>query len=172
MSCKIDVKQKIKHRVSVMAKYTYNQVADWFLSKDMGRISPKKLQKLVYYAYAWTLTLTNDSPDHINNRLFNNGKFEAWIHGPVIRGLYAEYADYGFNGITKKVNKIKFTDDIEDILNQVWDVYGKYTADQLESMTHQEDPWQNARKGYSPLENCSNEISDVDIFNYYIKRVA
>ena len=155
-----------------MSRYTYNQVADWFLSKDKGGISPKKLQKLVYYAYAWTLTLTNDSADKINNRLFEDGKFEAWIHGPVIRGLYAEYANYGFSGITKEPNKTKFTDDVEDILNQVWEVYGKYTADQLESMTHQEDPWKKARKGYSPLENCSNKISDEDIFNYYIKRVA
>ena len=155
-----------------MARYTYNQVADWFLSKDKGGISPKKLQKLVYYAYAWTLTLTNDSADKINNRLFEDGKFEAWIHGPVIRGLYAEYANYGFSGITKEPNKTKFTDDVEDILNQVWEVYGKYTADQLESMTHQEDPWKKARKGYSPLENCSNKISDEYIFNYYIKIVA
>lgn len=155
-----------------MSIYTYNQVADWFLSKGKGNISPKKLQKLVYYAYAWTLTLTNDSSNKLNNRLFDDGKFEAWIHGPVIRRLYAEYADFGFNGITKEPKEPKFAEDIEDILNQVWDVYGEYTADQLESMTHQEDPWKKARKGYSPLENCDKEISDEDIFNYYIKRVG
>ena len=156
-----------------MTMYTYDQVADWFLVKgSKGSISPKKLQKLVYYAYAWTLTLTNESSDELNNHLFNDGKFEAWIHGPVIRDLYAEYTNYGFNGIVKKVNKPVFVDDIEDILNQVWDVYGKYSADQLESMTHQEEPWIKARKGFSPLDKCNNIISDVDIFNCYIKRVG
>ena len=155
------------------APYTYNEVADWFLLKDNGNISPKKLQKLVYYAYAWTLTLLNDSADHLNNRLFDDGKFEAWVHGPVIRGLYAEYADYGFNDIPEKsIQPVKFASDVQDVLNQVWDVYGKYTADQLESLTHQEDPWKNARKGYSPLENCDKTISDKDMFNYYIQRAG
>ena len=37
--------------------YTVNNVSDFFLSKDT--ISPKKLQKLVYYAYAWYIALVN-----------------------------------------------------------------------------------------------------------------
>ncbi|UWI43310.1 Panacea domain-containing protein [Lactobacillus paragasseri] len=155
-----------------MSKYSYNQVADWFLAKGNNSISPKKLQKLVYYAYAWTLTLLNDSSDKLSNRLFDDAKFEAWIHGPVIRKLYAEYADFGFNEIYKKVKAPKFTDDVQDVLDQVWNIYGSYTADQLESMTHQEDPWKSARKGLSPLENSRSIISDKDIFDYYIKRVG
>ena len=53
-----------------MSQYTYDEVADWFLSKGEGKISPKKLQKLVYYAYAWTLTLLNDSAEKLTNKLF------------------------------------------------------------------------------------------------------
>lgn len=155
-----------------MGQYTYDEVADWFLAKGNGKISPKKLQKLVYYAYAWALTLLNDSADELNNRLFDNGRFEAWVHGPVIHGLYNEYSEYGFNSITEEKNMPTFTEDVEDILNQVWDVYGKYSADQLESMTHQELPWQNARKGLSPLDSSSNIISDEDIYNCYIQRVS
>ena len=46
-----------------MVKYSYNDVADWFLVKGKGEISPKKLQKLVYYAYAWVLmTIWRKSP--------------------------------------------------------------------------------------------------------------
>lgn len=152
--------------------YTFEDVAKWFLAKGNKDISPKKLQKLVYYAYAWTLTLLNDSSDDLENKLFEDGKFEAWIHGPVIRKLYAMYADYGFEDISEKPEKPKFSKDVEDVLNQVWEVYGNYSADQLESITHQEEPWQKARKGFSPLQNCDNIISDKDIFNYYIQRVG
>ncbi|NMV48480.1 DUF4065 domain-containing protein [Lactobacillus reuteri] len=155
-----------------MSQYTYDEVADWFLAKGEGKISPKKLQKLVYYAYAWTLTLLNDSAENLTNKLFDDGRFEAWVHGPVIHGLYSEYSEYGFNNISKSKTQPTFTEDIEDVLNQVWDVYGKYNADQLESMTHQESPWKNARKDLSPLDSSSNFISDKDIFNCYIKRIA
>ncbi|MCZ3747079.1 DUF4065 domain-containing protein [Limosilactobacillus vaginalis] len=155
-----------------MSQYTYDEVADWFLSKGEGKISPKKLQKLVYYAYAWTLTLLNDSAKGLDNRLFDDAHFEAWVHGPVIHELYNEYSKYGFNPIDKIVSQPHFTEDVEDILQQVWDVYGNYTADELESMTHQEEPWKNARKGLSPLESSSNKISDKDIFECYVQRVG
>lgn len=155
-----------------MSQYTYDEVADWFLAKGEGKISPKKLQKLVYYAYAWALTLLNDSAENLTNKLFDDGHFEAWVHGPVIHGLYVEYSKYGFNNITEHKSQPTFTEDVEDVLDQVWEVYGKYSADQLESMTHQESPWRNARKGLSPLDSSSNLISDKDMFNCYIKRVA
>lgn len=155
-----------------MSQYTYDEVADWFLAKGKGSISPKKLQKLVYYAYAWTLTLLNESADNLKNRLFNDAHFEAWVHGPVIHELYNEYSKYGFSDISESKDKPLFAEDVEDVLNQVWDVYGKYNADQLESMTHQESPWLNARKGLSPLDSSTNIISDEDMFNCYIKRIA
>lgn len=162
----------VEREVSDMSQYTYNEVADWFLSKGEGKISPKKLQKLVYYAYAWTLTLLNDSPDHLTNRLFDDAHFEAWVHGPVIHELYNEYSKYGFNPIDCVKHQPTFTEDVKDVLQQVWDVYSKYTADELESMTHQESPWKNAREGLSPLDSSSKEISDKDIFNCYIQRVG
>lgn len=155
-----------------MSQYTYDEVANWFLAKGKGSISPKKLQKLVYYAYAWTLTLLNDTADNLTARLFDDGQFEAWVHGPVIPALYREYREYGFNPISFTPSKPAFTADIDDILNQVWTVYGGYDAYQLESMTHQESPWKNARKGLSPLDSGHTVISDRDMFNCYIQRVG
>lgn len=154
-----------------MSQYTYDEVANWFLSKGEGKISPKKLQKLVYYAYAWTLTLLNDSVNKLDNRLFEGVQFEAWIHGPVIHELYNKYSKYGFNNINETKECPEFTEDIQDILDQVWNVYDQYSADELESMTHQELPWQNARKGLSPLESSSQKINDQNIYNCYIQRV-
>src|SRR5699024_7071293 len=126
--------------------YSVYDVIDWFLSRDS--MSPKKLQKLLYYAYSWTLTLENEEADSLNNKLFDE-KFEAWVHGPVIPKIYRKYSHLGYNNIEKNEEEVPvFQDDIESILNQVWDVYGNYTGDELESITHQESPWLNARAGY------------------------
>ena len=165
------MKQIAKIEGCIMSKYTVEEVAAWFLAHGNRDISPKKLQKLVYYAYAWVLTLLNEDRDHLDNKLFDD-HFEAWVHGPVILLLYAEYADYGFGSIDEKPDVPVFTEDVENVLEQVWDIYGKYSANELESMTHQEDPWINARKGLSPLQKGKNTISDKDIFDYYIKQAG
>lgn len=54
-------------------------VAKYILHKK-GRMSTLKLQKLCYYAQAWSLAW-DDSP------LFNED-FEAWANGPVCRRLF------------------------------------------------------------------------------------
>ena len=57
-----------------------------------------------------------------------------------------------------------FSNNEKDILEQVWEVYGGYTANQLEMLSHQEVPWLNARKEISPEIASSNLIKDIDIF--------
>jgi Uncharacterized phage-associated protein len=153
----------------VMTKRTVFDVADWFLGKDS--MSPKKLQKIVYYAYAWVLTLMNESENDLDIKLFDS-RIEAWVHGPVIPELYHKYKKHGGDIIPQKSDVPEFETDIKDVLEQVWDVYGKYTGNQLESITHQESPWIKAREGCSPVEICTNEIKDSDIFKCYIERVS
>lgn len=141
-------------------------VAYFFLSKSS--MTPKKLQKLIFYAYAWTLALLNENRNEINFRLFND-KIEAWVHGPVVFSIYEKYKTYGWNEIPKIDNfdQSKFSSDVLDILNQVWDVYGDLNGNQLESISHNEYPWINARKNLSPYETSDVIISDEDIFVYY-----
>lgn len=148
--------------------YSVDDVITWLLSRDS--MSPKKLQKLLYYAYSWTLTLQNEDMKNIENRLFDK-KFEAWVHGPVISDVYHDYKEYGYNNIPKEETNIIFSDEIENVLNQVWDVYGQYTGNELESMTHQETPWLKSREGLSPIEPSRNEISDEAIFNFYLNEM-
>lgn len=133
-------------------------------------MSPKKLQKLMYYAYVCVLTLTNEDANHLNNRLFDV-RFEAWVHGPVLKQIYRQYNQYGFSDIPQATQTPEFVSDITDILHQVWEVYGHYTANELESMTHQELPWQEARQDLSPLEASSRELSDRTIFDFYVAQV-
>jgi uncharacterized phage-associated protein len=146
-----------------------NNVINWFLSKES--MSPKKLQKILYYAYSWDLVLKNESPDEITHRLFPEN-FEAWVHGPVIDVVYRRFRDRGYMDIPQYTDEIpQFDEETEDILEQVWEEYGKYNGNQLESITHQEDPWITAREGYQPLDRCNEVISDETIFEYYIQQV-
>ncbi|EAF2349116.1 DUF4065 domain-containing protein [Listeria monocytogenes] len=150
--------------------YTAKDLANWFLAHES--MTPKKLQKMLYYAYAWTLTLTNEKEDDLRNKLFPD-KFEAWVHGPVIPEIYQEYKEYGYTNIPKCESEINIDNkDIESILNQVMSVYGKFDGNELESITHQEEPWISARIGYGPLDTCNKVIDDVIMYNTYIERVS
>lgn len=140
-------------------------IAQWFLSKEA--MSPKKLQKLIYYAYAWYLTLMNDEVDYLNRTLFHEDMV-AWPHGPVVYSVFKHYRDYNLTEIPKEtVDESVFPVDTLDILSQVWDVYGGYTADELQSIVHQEDPWLEAREGLTPLQSTTHVIQDTTLFEYY-----
>ena len=142
-------------------------IADFFLTKQ--RLTPKKLQKLTYYAYAWFIALHNQGQEDISNSLFLEEP-EAWLHGPVFPSLYQKYKEYGWHEIPKKnlFFGTKFDNpDVMDVLEQVWRRYGKYSADELEFMTHQESPWKNARRGTDEFSSSRNKISKKDIFIYY-----
>ncbi len=120
-------------------------VADYFLSKtdeEAGDvISNLKLQKLVYYAQGFTLAVTGKP-------LFNE-PIEAWQHGPVVPDLYHKYKDHGAYGIPAPTNVdfSKFSSEIKEILDEVYDVYGQFSAWKLRNMTHEEAPWKNTEKG-------------------------
>lgn len=146
-------------------------VANYFLSKKS--MSPKKLQKIVYYAYGWTLALLNEDIKALDNRLFNES-IEAWIHGPVIPELYQKYKNYGWQDIDK-INDNQddlFSEDVKDVLNQVWEVYGEYTANELETISRKEFPWKNAREGLAPFEASSVKISDEDMFRFFNEQTS
>ncbi|MBP2032713.1 putative phage-associated protein [Clostridium algifaecis] len=150
--------------------YTVQDIANLFLNK-ISNITNKKLQKLVYYAYSWYLVLNNEEVDKLELKLFEN-KFEAWVHGAVYPELYAEYKKHGSGVIPKYEGKLAdFSEDELDVLNQVIDVYGEYTGNELESICHQESPWMTAREGLQPFEPSNNPIEDVEIFRCYSKRL-
>ena len=158
---------KSKGELGMRVYSTVFDVAEYFLSKTS--MSHKRLQKLVYYAYVWTLTLLNDDEEALDNKLFH-GSFEAWVHGPVCPTLYHHYKVYGWDDIPKISNFNKtFASEVLDILNQVWDAYGNYSGNDLEYITHQEQPWINARKGLSPFDSSDADIEDTSIYKFYNK---
>lgn len=155
-----------------MARENLNaqQVAKYFIWKSQTEAKPitnKKLQKLLYYAQAWSLVLRD-------KKLFGD-KIEAWVHGPAIRDVYFEYKKFGFGAIDKKIAKDdleKISDDTKEFLNQVWSVYGKKDAAYLEYLSHSETPWQKAREGLEPHIGSENEISLADMKEFYSAKVV
>jgi uncharacterized phage-associated protein len=118
------------------------KVAKYFLSKveeDVGDgISNLKLQKLVYYAQAYHLAMY-DKP------LFAE-QVEAWEHGPVIPGLYREYREYGSGNIPPPddFDPSDYDAQATELMDEVYEVFGQYSAWKLRNLTHQERPWSEA----------------------------
>ena len=138
-------------------------VANYFLSKiDMTN---KKMQKMLYYAYSWYIVGYNDS-ENVNKVLFIEQP-EAWIHGPVFPTIYDKYKIFGWNIIPKFTEEIDIDIELKNFLDEIINVFGKYDGDQLELMTHNEFPWQNARNNLDSTLPSNNKIQLKDIYNYY-----
>lgn len=137
-------------------------IARWFLSQDS--MTHKKLQKLCYYAQAWYCALYDGTP------LFDD-RIEAWVHGPVIPALYAVYADKKWQPIPRAdFDETIFPEEVTDILESVYNTYGGFTGDQLESITHKEDPWKTMRGNLKPWETGTAEIPCGMLREYYGKK--
>lgn len=134
--------------------------AEYILSK-LGQISTMKLQKLCYYAQAWSLAWTEQP-------LFEE-RIEAWVNGPVCPPLF--YAHKGrFKvgpGELNTGNAENLTADQKDTVDRVLDHYGSWDPYELREQTHSEDPWRIARGGISDDASCSNEITQNSIGEYY-----
>ena len=150
-------------------KTTALAIAEFFIDKanrEKKILTNKKLQKLLYYAQAWSLVLKNQT-------LFDE-KIEAWVHGPAIKSVYIKFKSFGFNSINKEPDEIslsKLSKDTKQLLESIWTVYGNLDGDYLELLTHSEKPWQEAREGLQSSENSENEISLITMKSYYSQKL-
>lgn len=137
-----------------MAVTTLNSVADYLLcfAQEHGDVmTPLKLQKMVFYADAWYMAL-NDDKELIADQ------FEAWVHGPVARDLYIRFADYKWQPITSEIKCPELPDDVSEHLSEIYNVFGRFSAYELEQMTHQEKPRLIARGDTPSDAPCRNGI--------------
>lgn len=120
------------------------QVANYFLSQadeEAGdTISNLKLQKLLYYAQGFHLAL-------FGQPLFDQ-EIRAWTHGPVIEEIYHSYKAFGGGAIPRPqdFDPQSIDTDVRELLDEVYNVYGQYSAWKLRNMTHAEAPWVDAYK--------------------------
>ncbi len=147
-------------------------ITDYINSKGLT-VSPKKLQKLVYYVEAWHLV-------HLHSELIDEN-FEAWVHGPVVPELYQDLKKFGYNDIQiindendssdERIQEIakenNLNEDQIELIYSVLNKYGNLSSFELEMLTHSEQPWIEARKGFPPHERCTNIISKDRMKEFY-----
>ena len=125
-------------------------IAEYFLTtvdEEAGdSLSNLKVQKLCYYAQGYHLAMFGSPlfPDAI----------EAWEHGPVVPSLYRDYKQYKASAIPRPLNfdPEQINADARLLLEEIYSVYGQYSATKLRNMTHAEAPWRDA---YAKFPSCT-----------------
>jgi len=135
-------------------------VANYFMSlsePDLGdAMTHLKLQKLVYYSQGVYIALKD-------TRLFSE-KIYHWKHGPVVKELYDLLKHHAANPVSPIQGDDAKTEVLssyqKEILNDVYDVYGQFSAWKLRNMTHNESPW---------LRTQDDEEITFDLLKEYFK---
>lgn len=152
-----------------MSTYSALEIARWFLARnninvlnhDEELLTHLKLQKLLYYAQGIFLAYTG------GRQLFHED-ICAWDHGPVVPEVWHEYRDYGKQGIDFEaagedddiLHRIGIDDDARNVLEMVFNEYGKYSAWHLRNKTHEERPWRVTR---------ANDVIANDVMRAYFE---
>ena len=132
---------------------------------ELEEVTPLMLQKLLYFIQG------------IYSALYGKPLFEedcrAWVHGPVYPEVYTLFRDFKYNPIDDvRFGLLKGTDDVlteeeRDVIDRVVNTFGIYGGKVLERITHNEEPWKSARKGYGDQVPSSELVSKDSIRKYY-----
>ncbi len=136
------------------------QVIAYFF-KGLNEVTPLMLQKLLYLIQGTSYALY-DHPIFIDVS-------QAWVHGPVYPHVYHLFKQFSFNPIDD--DRFVLFEGLENTLSEeecyVIDLmihsYGLYSAKVLETITHTQDPWISARKGYEGTIPSNHPIIEENI---------
>lgn len=154
---KLDYYKSINEFESPIERYAI------YILNSSYEITNLSLQKLLYYIEAFAQVI-------LNERVFNN-RCEAWKLGPVYRDVYEKYKVFGSNQIViDKVDMSKVLDEehrkLVDFVLKHFAIFNGFT---LKEMTHAEEPWTEAHRGYSIDERCEEQITHEAIQKYFEK---
>lgn len=155
-----------------MKPYDVNTIVDYVIMSLNGdecfSLINLKLQKLIYYIQAWSLG--------INKQKMMDARFEAWVHGPVCRQLYERlkptkslYSTISIEDVQNKEAMNEIDPEDREFVNYILENFARYSGPQLETMTHKELPWIEARGNAGPMEHCENQISEDTMSSFYGK---
>ena len=111
---------------------TVFDVAQYIL-QERGRMTTMKLQKLVYYAQAWTLAWTGQP-------LFVNA-IEAWDRGPVVRDLWEVHRGLRYLDVVPQGNAHALDANQREAIEAVLGRYASLSPEVLSELTHGDTPW-------------------------------
>lgn len=139
-----------------------------YIFKKLEEVTPLMLQKLLYFVQGLSCVL--------NKKPMFTEICQAWVHGPVYPEVYELFRDFKYNPIEDVRFAIfdkaeeKLTENERRVIDLVVDTFGEYSGKVLERITHVEEPWMRARKGYE--DNIpSNEIISIEsIKSYYLRQ--
>lgn len=138
---------------------TVGDVAAYILEKQ-GPMTAMKLQKLCYYSQAWHLAWTDEA-------LFQD-RIEAWANGPVAPALYGQHR--GKFQVTRETitgDPTAISPDERESIDIVVDAYADRNSFELSQMTHNEDPWKDARGDLPPAAWSNATITHEAMAEYY-----
>jgi uncharacterized phage-associated protein len=126
-----------------------------------------RLQKLLYYAQAWSLV--------IRERELFSEEIVAWRHGPVVPVVYRALPG-GIGACAIPADSFTGVPDLEPedaaFMKSVWEAYNPYSALKLSRMTHEELPWQKAWGGRPRDGHGDDPIRIEDLEDFFGKQTV
>ena len=126
------------------------ETAAYIVSRIDERMTAYQLEKIVYYTQAYSLAWCGH-----------------WEHGPVCRDLWKRHQGRRIVTISDFPYPHEFTESEKKILDSVIDVYGNFNGDELEVLTHREDPWIITRGNLKSFQPDDKIIDESLMRDYY-----
>jgi uncharacterized phage-associated protein len=136
-----------------------------YVFESLKEVTPLMLQKLLYFIQGVSYA-SYGRPMFVED-------CEAWVHGPVYPEVYELFRDFKYNPIEDARFAIfegvedELTLDERKTIDLVVNTFGLYGGKVLERITHNEEPWKKARKGYDDNIPSNIPITKESIDEYY-----
>ena len=137
-----------------------------YIFEALSEVTPLALQKLLYF-------IQGLYSSKYGTPLFEDN-CQAWVHGPVYADIYEMFSSFRYNPIDDprfellKGKSIGLDEKEQEVIDLVVNTFGMYGGKILEGITHEENPWNDAREGYSDNEPSQEEISQEAIKDYFV----
>ena len=137
-----------------------------YIFERLGEVTPLALQKILYFIQGLYFS-------KYGTPLFSDN-CQAWVHGPVYVEIYDLFSSFRYDPIDDprfellKGKSNSLDSEEKEVIDLVVNTFGIYGGKTLERITHKENPWLDAREGYSESEPSQEEISKEAIREYFV----